>query len=154
VTGPSSEPLSLTVERSPAPADERVVSDGLRAFNDPFIGPPDETPLAVFVRDPTGRVVGGLLGHTKWRWCYVAKLWLPAELRGSGWGARVLAAAEAEAWARGCLGVYLDTFEYQALPFYRRQGYELVGTLDGFPPGYKQYHVRKLRPAEAPAPPG
>jgi hypothetical protein len=43
--------------------------------------------------------------------------------------------------------VFLDTFEYQALPFYERHGYELFGTLDGYPPGWRQYHVRKLRPA-------
>ena len=143
-------PLRIVVEAAPSPADERVVRDGLLAFNEPFIGPPDERPLAVLVRDAEGRALGGLLGHTKWRWCYVAKFWLPAELRGAGYGSRVLAAAEAEAWARGCLGVTLDTFEYQALPFYQRQGYELIGTLEGYPPGYRQHYVRKLRPADAP----
>jgi GNAT superfamily N-acetyltransferase len=138
--------MRVTVDSSPSPADSHVVHDGLRAFNEAFIGPPDERPLAVFVRDDAGRVVGGLLGHTKWRWCYVSKLWLPDALRGRGLGSELLAAAESEAWARGCLGVYLDTFEYQALPFYQRHGYELFGTLEGYPPGYRQYHVRKLRP--------
>lgn len=141
--------VRVAVDSSPSLADEQVVIDGLRAFNQPFIGPPDERRLAVFARDDAGRVLGGLLGHTKWRWCYVARLWLAAEARGGGHGAQLLAAAEAEAWARGCLGVHLDTFEYQALPFYQRHGYELYGTLEGFPPGYRQYHVRKLRPADA-----
>ena len=139
----------IAAEASPAPEDARAVVDGLLAFNEPFIGPPNEQPLAVFVRDADGRVVGGLLGHTKWRWAYVAKLWLAPELRGQGYGRRLLAVAEAEAWARDCLGVHLDTFEYQALPFYQRHGYELFGTLEGFPPGYRQYHLRKLRPATA-----
>jgi GNAT superfamily N-acetyltransferase len=79
----------------------------------------------------------------------VAKLWVAAEARGAGHGSALLAAAEAEAWARGCLGVHLDTFEYQALPFYQRHGYELFGTLDGYPPGYRQFYVRKLRPGGA-----
>ena len=42
--------------------------------------------------------------------------------------------------------MYLDTFEYQALPFYRKLGYELYGTLDGYPPGCRQYYLRKVRP--------
>jgi GNAT superfamily N-acetyltransferase len=141
--------LRVAVDPAPSPDDERVVREGLLAFNEPFIGPPNEQPLAVFARDGAGRVVGGLLGHTKWRWCFVAKLWLAPEHRGGGAGARLLAAAEAEAWARDCLGVYLDTFEYQALPFYQKQGYELFGTLEGYPPGFRQYYVRKLRPAAA-----
>lgn len=138
----------VTVEGAPRPADAQVVVDGLRAFNEAVIGPPDEQPLAVFARDDRGRVVGGLLGHTKWRWCYVSKFWLPDALRGQGLGSQLLRGAEAEAWRRGCLGVYLDTFEYQALPFYQRHGYELFGTLEGYPPGYRQHHLRKPRPPE------
>ena len=42
-----------------------------------------------------------------------------------------------------CLGIYLDTFEYQALPFYEKLGYEQFGVLEGYPPGYRQFHLRK-----------
>ena len=33
--------------------------------------------------------------------------------------------------------------EYQARPFYEKLGYELFGTLDGYPPGYRQFYLRK-----------
>lgn len=144
---PSPSAPRLTVESPPAASDEQLVLDGLRAFNVPYIGEPDLAPIGVFVRDDAGAVLGGLTGFVKYRWLYVARLWLPDSLRGQGWGSRVLGAAEAEAWRRDCLGVYLDTFEYQALPFYQRMGYELYGTLEGYPPGYRQYYVRKLNPA-------
>ena len=136
----------LTLETAPSSDDEQVVLDGLRAFNVSVIGDPHLRPVDVFVRDESGDVVGGLIGHIKWRWLYVSKLWIPESLRGSGVGSRVMATAENHAWREGCLGVYLDTFEYQALPFYQKIGYELFGTLDGFPPGYKQYYLKKLRP--------
>ena len=58
-----------------------------------------------------------------------------------------MAAIEEYAWAHDCLGVYLDTFEYQARPFYEKLGYAVYGTLEGYPPGYRQYYLRKLRPA-------
>jgi hypothetical protein len=43
---------------------------------------------------------------------------------------------EVEAYARrrDCDGVFLDTFEYQALAFYEKLGYEQFGTLEGCPP--------------------
>ena len=138
----------ITLETNPSPDDEQVVLAGLRAFNVGVIGDPHEQPVDVFARDEAGKVVGGLVGWIKWRWLYVSKLWLPETLRGTGMGTKLMRAAEAHAWERDCLGVYLDTFEYQALPFYQKLGYELYGTLEGFPPGYKQYYLRKYRPAE------
>jgi hypothetical protein len=47
------------------------------------------------------------------------------------------------------VGVYLDTFEYQARPFYEKLGYDVFGTLDGYPPGYRQYHLAKRFPPES-----
>ena len=141
-------PVIVTLETSPSAAEEQVVLDGLRAFNVAVIGDPMQQPVDVFVRDADGRVLGGLVGHIKWRWLYVAKLWLPDSLRGRDLGTTIMRRAEEHAWNQDCLGVYLDTFEYQALPFYQKLGYELYGTLDGFPPGYKQFYLKKYRPLE------
>ena len=135
--------LRVVLEESPHAGDARVVREGLLQFNRALIGDPEETQLGVFARDGSGRVVGGLLGHVKWKWLYVAKLWLPDELRGRGVGTRVMREVEQYARRRACHGIYLDTFEYQALPFYEKLGYEQFGVLEGYPPGYRQYHLRK-----------
>jgi GNAT superfamily N-acetyltransferase len=142
-----SDTLEITLDTAPSSDDEQVVLDGLRAFNVAIIGDPHMRPVCVFVRNDQGDAIGGLIGHIKWRWLYVSKLWLPASLRGTGVGSRVMAIAESHAWSEGCLGAYLDTFEYQALPFYQKLGYEVFGTLEGFPPGYRQFYLKKLRPA-------
>lgn len=140
--------LRLTLETAPDPVDSQVVMDGLRAFNVRVIGPPYIEPVCVFVRDASGRVLGGLLGEIKWRWLYVSKLWLADELRGQQLGRKLMERAEEYAWRKGCLGSHLSTFEYQALPFYEKLGYEVFGVLDGYPPGYKQYYLRKYGPAD------
>ena len=124
-------------------ADVGVVQAGLRAFNVARIGEPDEEPVQIFLRDEHDRIVGGLLGHVRWRWLYVAKLWIDEAHRGAGHGTALLITAESFAQARGCIGVYLDTFEYQARPFYEKLGYQLFGTLEGYPPGFRQYHLAK-----------
>jgi GNAT superfamily N-acetyltransferase len=140
--------LRVEVEENPHAADARVVGEGLLEFNRAVIGDPHETQLGVFVRDASGHVVGGLLGHVRWKWLYVAKLWLPDELRGRGLGSRVMREVEQYARRQGCHGIYLDTFEYQALPFYAKLGYEQFGVLEGYPPGYRQYHLRKTMRTE------
>jgi GNAT superfamily N-acetyltransferase len=135
--------LRVELDEHPRPDDARVVSQGLLDFNRAVIGDANEVQLGVFVRDAAGRVVGGLLGHVRWKWVYVAKLWLPDELRGHGVGTRVMRELEVYARRHGCLGIYLDTFEYQALPFYEKLGYEQFGVLEGYPPGYRQFHLTK-----------
>jgi GNAT superfamily N-acetyltransferase len=141
MTRPSA--ATISVEPDARAEDVRAVEAGLRAFNVAHIGDPAEEPVRVFLRDERGAVVGGLLGHIKWRWLYVSKLWVSEAHRGEGRGRALLAAAEAHARSRGCTGAYLDTFEYQARPFYEKLGYELFGTLEGYPPGYRQYHLAK-----------
>lgn len=125
------------------PSDEALVVRGLLAFNVDRLGPADEQPVKFVARDSTGVVVGGILGHTRWRWLYVAKLWVDERARGHGLGTRLMAAAEDLARSRGCTDVSLDTFDYQARPFYEKLGYELFGTLEGYPPGSRQYYLRK-----------
>ena len=44
---------------------------------------------------------------TSWSWLHVENLFVPAALRGRGLGTRILAMAEAEAQARGCVGARL-----------------------------------------------
>jgi GNAT superfamily N-acetyltransferase len=133
----------IELKENPTEADRRVIVDGLLDFNRRVIGEPDERELAVVVRDAQDQVVGGLLGHVRWRWLYVSKLWLPETLRGKGIGTRLMREVEAYAKQRDCDGVFLDTFEYQALPFYEKLGYEQFGTLEGYPPGYRQFYLRK-----------
>lgn len=142
-TEPRVTSARITVEPLASSADVATVQAGLRAFNVERIGEPGEEPVQLFLRDDEDRVVGGLLGHIKWRWLYVAKLWIDDAHRGAGYGSALLAEAESFAQRRGCIGAYLDTFEYQARPFYEKLGYELFGTLEGYPPGYRQYHLAK-----------
>jgi GNAT superfamily N-acetyltransferase len=123
--------------------DRDTVLRGLRAFNESQIGPANHLPLQLVVRGAQGEVIGGLLGDTKWGWLYVDKLWISEQARGRGFGSRLLARAEEVARERGCIGVYLSTFEHQARPFYEQRGYELFGTLDGFPAATRQYYLCK-----------
>jgi GNAT superfamily N-acetyltransferase len=51
--------------------------------------------------------------------------------------------AEAYASARGAIGATLETYSFQARPFYERLGYRVIGTLDGFPPGHAKFFLAK-----------
>lgn len=133
----------MSIEPDAPIADVQAVEAGLRDFNTALIGSAQQRPVHIFLRQADGEIAGGLLGEIRWRWLYVAKLWVSESLRGKGYGSQLITAAESHARTEGCIGIYLDTFEYQARPFYEKLGFELFGTLEGYPPGYRQFHLAK-----------
>jgi ribosomal protein S18 acetylase RimI-like enzyme len=92
----------------------------------------DFRPLAIFERDDRGGVVAGLSGFTWAGWLEIKFVWVREDLRGHGRGQQLVEAAEAEARARGCRRVWLDSYTFQAPAFYRRLGYEIFGVLEGY----------------------
>lgn len=120
-----------------------VVRDGLRSFNRAHAGDAARAPLVLAATGPQGTTVGGLIGETAWQWLFVDRLWVNASQRGCGIGRELMRHAEVEAIRRGCIGAYLDTFEFQARPFYEKLGYTIFGTLVDFPPGYRRSFLQK-----------
>jgi hypothetical protein len=52
-------------------------------------------------------------------------------------------AAEAFAVQHGFQYARVETTSFQAKPFYEKLGYEVLGVLDDFPPGYRSYYLKK-----------
>ena len=138
------KPYTMTIEETPDPGDTRFVFERLLEFNRSRTGADDDhRHLAIFVRDESGEIVGGLLGHTFWGWLYVEILWIDESVRGQGYGHTLLAAAEQEAIARGCHHALLDTMSFQARPFYEKHGYTVFGELHDIPVGHSRYYMQK-----------
>jgi GNAT superfamily N-acetyltransferase len=103
----------------------------------------DFMPLRLIARNELGTAIGTLLAATGWDWMQVDTLYVEATQRRSGVGRELLLAAEQIAKERGCAGVFLDTFDFQARDFYQQCGYQVFGTLDGMPRGHQRYWMRK-----------
>jgi GNAT superfamily N-acetyltransferase len=149
----ASKDVAVRSADSLADVDRAVIVDGLVGYNAEHGLVWDGRELSVVARDRSGAVVGGLIGQTNVGWLFVAALWVAAPYRGRGVGTALLTEAEREARRRDCVGVYLDTYSFQARPFYERQGYQLFGTLPDCPPGATKYYLYKRldAPAERPA---
>lgn len=148
-TTPMTPPAHSTVlTDTPEDAARAAIVRGLLAYNHGKTGISDHRPLAVLVHDEGGAVVGGLWGRTAYGWLFTELLFVPDSLRGTGLGRSLLLQAEAEAAARGCHGAWLDTFAFQARPFYERLGYECFGEIGDYPRGSSRFFMKKaLSPA-------
>ncbi len=120
-----------------------ALGQGLTQHALPTTGVPGFRPLAVFARDRDGALVGGVQGTVNWNWLHIALFWIAAEQRHLGLGSRLITAIENAARQRGCTDAHLDTFSYQARPFYERHGYALFATLDDYPTGHQRFFLRK-----------
>jgi GNAT superfamily N-acetyltransferase len=103
-----------------------------------------DVPLHVWALEPGGSIAGGLIGHTWATWLHVAYLWVDDRHRGAGLGSQLLSRAEQLAVSsRGCRASRLETWDFQAPDFYRKQGYEVVCVIPDYPPGITEYTLTK-----------
>lgn len=136
--------LIVTVTDAPSPEVKTFLGEGLNEHNRDQAGYWDQRPLAVLVCDPdTGAVLGGLTGRTSLGLAFIDLVYLPVPLRGRGYGARILEAAEVEARRRGCRAGVLYTITFQAPEFYARHGWEEFGRVECDPPGTARVFFRK-----------
>jgi GNAT superfamily N-acetyltransferase len=113
-------------------------------FNGDATGLRDGRAISVRLDDASGELVAGLTGWTWGGTGYVDVLWVRAEARRQGLGGSMLAAAEAEASARGCTQMALSTHSFQAPDFYRARGYIECGRTPDYPVGHSHIYLRKL----------
>jgi GNAT superfamily N-acetyltransferase len=140
--------VEFRVEDHPDPADLDVLETQIRLGASAAMGLGDEADLAIFVRD-AGQIVAGISGWTWGDCCELQSLWVAPGLRGRGLATRLIAAAEAEAAARGCSQTVHFTYAFQARALYERTGYELVGYVKDFPSGTDVLWYRKRLKARA-----
>ncbi len=99
--------------------------------------------IRIFVRDQAGKTDGGIAADLFGGWAYISLLWVDENLRNRGLGTELLNRLEAEAIRLGCKHAHLDTYSFEARPFYERAGYEVFGKLDDYPTGYCKYFLKK-----------
>jgi GNAT superfamily N-acetyltransferase len=133
----------LEIALEPNEDDERMVREAIYAENRLKAGDQHYERLSIFLRDPRGQLVGGVIGSTYWGWLVTDFMWVAEDLRGRGYGTQLLLAGEQEAQRRGCEHACLDTFSFQAKAFYEKLGYVVFGVLDAFPGEHKRYFLKK-----------
>lgn len=104
----------------------------------PFV--PEEIALEAWEGD---RWLGGLTARITQRWLFLHLLAVAPGSRGRRIGTRLMQAIEEEARRRDCLGIWLDTYSFQAPGFYAGLGFQEVGRIPDYPPGQARIFLAK-----------
>ncbi len=141
---PTADPdLVLEVDRRYLVSELNAVQEGLRRYNERFLG---ESPgrISIYLRRLPGReIVGGAFGFMVGREVFVNWVWVDDAARGRGHGSRLLTRLEGEAAAAGLTRVTLSTFAFGAAAFYERHGYRAIGTIPDCIAGFDKTYYRK-----------
>ena len=138
--------LTFTLHPEPTPEERYRIIDPLIAYNEEKAGPRNSKEFAYSVRSETGEFVGGLLGSTHWNHFFVAAVFVDQQVRREGIGRELLKRAESLALEQGCDAIYLDTFDFQALGFYEKIGFQVFGKLEDYPRGHQRFFlVKRIR---------
>ena len=136
--------MRVSVEVNPPTADQDWISAKLADHSLQATGASDYRPLSIFLRDKEGQVCGGLLGWSLWSWMHIDTFYIDEPYRNQGFGTQLIRAAERAARIRNCRVIELETFDFLALGFYLRSGYEVFGKLSGIGGGrYERYYLKK-----------
>jgi GNAT superfamily N-acetyltransferase len=138
--------MSVRIELSQDPTEEEFwgILNPLREYNSSQAGDAGAEKFALLVRDEnSNEVLGGLHAKVLYRWLFIELLAVPEQTRGQGMGSRLMGMAEGLAREKGCVGIWLDTFDFQAPEFYRKHGFTEFGHLQDYPPGHKRLFFQK-----------
>lgn len=137
--------MRMTEVAEPTDEDFEVLKNGLNGFNELYAGPFFKEKVSSFIKDENEQTVGGVLGEIHWGWLYVKGLWVSESVRSKGLGSKLLQNLEDYAFSKGITNYRLETTSFQALGFYKKQGYELFGELHDMPPSYTSYFLKKKK---------
>lgn len=133
----------IKIEYDTSPDDLQFLDDRIYEFNCGQTGIEDGRLFSIFLRGADNEILAGLSGWTWAQACEIRILWVHPNLRGQGYGRRLMELAEQEARSRDCKIIYLNSYSFQAPEFYQKIGFEVLAYLEDFPPGRRHYHLMK-----------
>lgn len=136
-----SERDGYRLDPNPTRDDMRIVGNGLHRHCVRHAGEEMGYPgigVRLVLKDPAGRVVGGLDAYTTIRIMALETLWIDSRYRGQGYGRELLTRAERTAKEHGCISVSSHCLSFQSPGFFRRMGYGTFGTVDVYMDGHTE----------------
>ncbi|ELV8719430.1 GNAT family N-acetyltransferase [Vibrio vulnificus] len=126
------------------PTEENInhIRNGLVEHNSPFLAGIDRRKVAYYAINDKKKVAG-ITAEIFGSWLLINFLWVDKAIRGQGTGSKLMAKLESYAESQGCHSSMVDTFSFQAKPFYEKLGYKCQMTLDNYPTSYSRYFFTK-----------
>ena len=148
--------MKLEYKTVPCTEDDEELIDGKLTEINHAVVPPhegtEEEELVFKIENGEGTVIAGCnVGIDNWQFAILDILWVDEKYRGQGLGSALIREAEKAARERNCYAMLLGTYDFQALPLYKKHGYMLCATIKDWPKGHENYTLMKRLDQPLPA---
>jgi ribosomal protein S18 acetylase RimI-like enzyme len=110
-----------------------------------------EQPYTIFITTHKEKIIAGVIGNiieyaNIGRSCKVSTVWVDEHYRGNGLGKKIMDELIHYAKNKNCKNIHLETYEWQAKPFYEKCGFTTVAVAPNVQKmrGMEQYYMRKM----------
>jgi GNAT superfamily N-acetyltransferase len=125
----------------PSPEEIETLSQGLTSALPANMTPIDS--FGFFLRGEKNVILGGASGFMLFGSIYTHILWVTDSLRGQGHGTDLMRAVEKLGREKNLPLATVNTFSFQALPFYLKLGYQVDFERPGYENGASNYYLSK-----------
>lgn len=138
--------MTLHISKKLNKADKRYIEEELYKYNlthfpKDLEGRYEE--ICLYLKDNNGTVRGGILSEICWNWLEIHTFMIDEDIRNSGYGTKLLAKIEEIAVEKDCDFIKVDTLSFQALDFYKKNGYQVYGSIDNVGRDHTHYYLKK-----------
>ena len=129
----------------PEKSDVMTLQNMIRKYNKQNFETANRTDFAIYIKDDSENVMGGISGEIFGNWMDIEYLVIHESLRRNGLGRDLLKKAEDLAIRSNCKNIFLYTFDFQGKDFYPKFGFKEVYVKRQYPlTGTEQFFVKKL----------
>lgn len=124
--------------------ETKILHEGLRQHVQLYVGERHRGPkVRLVVKDENGELIGGLSAWTTLQNLIFEYIWVEESFRGKGIGKTLMAEMERIARENGCIASQAQCFSFQAIGFFEKTGYKILGISDGYPAPIKEFYLIK-----------
>ncbi|WP_404341546.1 GNAT family N-acetyltransferase [Pseudoalteromonas mariniglutinosa] len=116
---------------------ERIIAYNQQHFD------AERIPLGYKFVDKNQQIVAAVFAHVFGHWLQVNWLWCDETVRAQGLATKLLVKIEQKGKQLGAMQAQLDTLDFQAKPFYEKQGYQVKYQLNNYPRSGIRYFMEK-----------
>ena len=134
--------MEFIINEKPKESDINKILHRLQEYNAPFWEADDRHKYIITLND-NNSIIGGIVFTIFGEWLEIDFFWVDSEKRSRGYGKQILEKVEIYAKSKSCKYSFLNTFNFQAKPFYEKNGYKVVYTQNNYPITNSRYFMEK-----------
>jgi len=133
--------IQYSIENTPDASDDKVIRNGIVDFNTQIIKE-KASHFSIFAKDDT-QIIGGALIWEHSDALYIDVIWCNEKYQKQGIGTKIIAMIDDVARNKGLPKIFVDTYEFQAQDFYKKNGFYCIGIIPKYLKDNDRIFMRK-----------